>query len=167
MLGWLRFHIISITGFSFVRLTLLFLGRVFLLNNSRNYHIYSVDLINIKTISISLLRLVLHMINCFIYHVKSSPGHWRVSPLQLQSRPFFLIFFWCCCWTFDASHSANNDPKFEQLNLQWLNRVTRLEMWSWWLGGAQHTVVRSQILTSLSSTQLSSQLVDLFSATSH
>ena len=31
------------------------LGGFLLLNNSRNYHIYSVDLINIKTISTSLL----------------------------------------------------------------------------------------------------------------
>ena len=91
----------------FVRLTLPFF-RVFLLNNSRNYHIYSVDLINLKTISTSLLRLALHKINCFIYHGKSFPGHWIVS---LQSRPFF-IFFWC--WTFDhiprttIRNSSNN-----------------------------------------------------------
>jgi len=90
---------------------------------SRNYHtdtvqyLFSWSYINIKTISISLLRLAcLHKINCFIYHVKSYPGHWRVP---LQSGPFFFFFaFWTCLV---RSHPANNDPKFEQLNLKWLN----------------------------------------------
>ena len=58
MLGWLTLSIISITGFHVLSdWRYLFLG--FFFNNSRNNHIYSVDLINIKTISISLLRLAL------------------------------------------------------------------------------------------------------------